>query len=435
MGIFEKLDELHASGALPMHMPGHKRNTGAFPWLAGLAERDITEIADFDNLNDPEGLFAGLERRLARLWGAGEAVALVNGSTLGVLAGIISTLASGGELLTGRQSHRSVYHACELAGAEIRYFTQPFDRDAGTALSVEPEEVARRLDEYPGVRLVCVTSPTYDGVISDIRSIAQICHAKGRPLMVDCAHGAHLGLPGFPEGCGRYADITVLSLHKTLPCLTQTAAVLINLGLVDPGRVRRYVSMLQTSSPSYLLSGAIDGCAEFLEREGPGAARTWRAGLDDLRARVSGLSNIRLFDGGGAFDYDPSKLLLRCDGHRLAALLREWYRIEPEYAARDRVLCMTGMGDSAASLTRLAEALTRLDPLLPPPPPAAPVPGIPVRRLSLKDAAALPGRLVPTERAAGRVSGEYVELSPRGAPPCPRRGAGQGDDRRHNVGG
>ncbi len=409
-------DKIPSAPGLPMHMPGHKRNTEAFPWLRGLGERDITEIRGFDNLNDPEAEFARMERDAARLWGAGESVALVGGSTLGILASVLSVLAEGGELLMCRQSHKSVYHAAQLAGVRTRYLTPRLDPETGVPLSVSPESVAAALDRFPRIGLVCVTSPTYEGVLSDIRGIAEQCHRRGVPLLVDEAHGAHLGFGGFPENAVRRgADLTVQSLHKTLPSLTQTAMLHINPGLVDPGQVRRTVGMLQSSSPSYLLSGSIEKCVEFMGRQGRGACGRWLELLSDFRAGAAGLAHIRLWQGAGAYALDPSKLLLMADP-ALAEKLRA-SGVEPEYARDGLTLCMTGLGDTKESLGALLAGLEAADGELPPPGPrSVPCVPLPEAAMTLREAAALPGEPVPWERALGRVSGEYAWAYPPGIP-------------------
>lgn len=419
MTLLDKLGEYAGGGVLPMHMPGHKRNTAAFPWLRGLAERDITEIYGFDNLNDPEGSFKRLEERAARLWGAEESVALVNGSTLGLMASVLAQLEGGGELLMCRDSHRCVYHAAQLGKIGTRYLSPVRDPELGIPLSVTPGEVAAALEAYPDVRLVCVTSPTYEGVISDIASIAGVCHSRGVPLLVDEAHGAHLGFGDFPASAVTLgADVAVQSLHKTLPSLTQTAMLHINPGLVDPGRIRRYAAMLQTSSPSYILSASIDACVDYMEREGDAAAVRWLTALERFREDVSRLEKLHLWRSSeGVFSLDPSKILISADGLRLSEALRERYGIEPEYACRARVLAMTGMGDTGKTLSRLAFALRELDRESETPRGGkSPFPGIPRQALPIHEAALLPGRLVPIEEAEGRVSGEYIWSYPPGVP-------------------
>ena len=424
-GLGEKLQNYAASDALPMHMPGHKRNAAAFPWLAELGCRlDITEIDGFDDLNAPQGLFRDMEARAARLWGAEQSVCLVNGSTAGVLAAVRAALEAGGALLMARGCHRSVYHAAELAGAPVHYLVPPTGPLLGTWGPVSAQAVAAALDAHPDIRLVAVTSPTYEGVMSDIAAIAAVCHARGVPLFVDEAHGAHLGFGGFPAGavaCG--ADLVVQSLHKTLPSLTQTAILHVSGGLVEPHEVRRNVGIFQSSSPSYLLAASIDGCIGFLEREGNAQAARWLADLEAFRASLGDLKHLQLLTGGETvFDFDPSKLVLSTVGTTLtgAALmerLRAEFHIELEMACDQYALAMTGMGDTADSLARLAEAVRAVDSRCERAPSKAPgnIP-LPEKRLEIFEAASHPGAFCPVEAAEGKISGEYVWAYPPGSP-------------------
>ncbi len=430
MTLLDRLKEYSASGALPMHMPGHKRNTGAFPWLSSLGgELDITEIDGFDDLNDPHGIFAELEARAARVFGAEESIVLVNGSTSGVLAAITSVLEGGGALLMARGSHRSVYHAAELSGAEVYYLVPELDGELGIWRSVSPESVDAALSEHPDVRLVAVTSPTYEGVISDVRGIAEVCHAHGVPLFVDGAHGAHLGFGGFPESaasCG--ADMVAVSLHKTLPSLTQTAVLLLNGDRIDRGDVRRCAAIFGSSSPSYILSASVDGCVRYMEREGDGAAGRWLEALDGFYRAAAGMRNIKLLSGGGFFARDASKIVISAadrTGEELARYLRREHKIEFEMGAGRYAVAMTGIGDTESSLRRLSEALrctdlafasSSADIAVPDRSPTCAGFRLPERRMSIKGAVTAEGRLFDISDAVGKISGEYVFAYPPGVP-------------------
>ena len=437
--LLDALQKYAATDAVAMHMPGHKRNVVAFPWLGALGGAlDITEIEGFDNLNLPQGLFRELEQSAAALWGAKESVCLVNGSTVGILASVRAVLIGGGALLLDRGSHRSLYHAAELAGAQTYYLLPPVHPDFGIRGAIAPQAVEKALCEHPDVRLVAVTSPTYEGVISDIQGIAEVCHAHGALLLVDEAHGAHLGFGDFPQNAIRYgADLAVQSLHKTLPSLTQTAILhmgdsAVTSGAIDPVNVRRNVVMLQTSSPSYLLSTSIDGCVDYLAREGNAAANRWLAALDGFRARTADLQKIRILPTdakeGFAFAVDPSKIVIstsglsvdgsNLSGVALAALLREEFSIELEMAAGSYALAMTGMGDTAATLSRLADALLAIDARCGKPSDPAPATAfsLPKKRLPATAALAAPGEFCPLPDAIGRISAEYVFAYPPGVP-------------------
>lgn len=427
MTLLDRLKEYSASGALPMHMPGHKRNADAFPWLSELGGGiDITEIDGFDDLNDPHGIFAELEARAARVFGADESIVLVNGSTSGVLAAITSALEGGGALLMARGSHRSVYHAAELSGAETYYLVPELDGELGIWRSVSPESVEAALSEHTDVRLVAVTSPTYEGVISDVRGIAEVCHAHGVPLFVDGAHGAHLGFGGFPESaasCG--ADMVAVSLHKTLPSLTQTAVLLLNGDRIDRGDVRRCAAIFGSSSPSYILSASVDGCVRYMEREGDAAAGRWLETLDGFYRAAAGMENIKLLSGGRFFARDVSKIVISAagrTGEELAWYLRREHKIELEMAAGKYAVAMTGIGDTKSSLRRLSDALMCADgtfadnTYIESEGTARAGFRLPERRMSIRGAMTAEGKFFDVSDAVGKISGEYVFAYPPGVP-------------------
>ena len=211
----------------PLHMPGHKRRVRPAPGLDCYAW-DLTEIDGADDLHDADGILADAMARTAALYGARRCWYLVGGSTVGLLAGIRALAPFGSTVIAARNCHKAVYHAIELGHLTVHYLTPPADPQFGVYGSVRPADVAAALDAEPGAKCVILTSPTYEGVLSDVRSIAEICHDRGVTLLVDEAHGAHYlpfaaqyGWQGGAVAAG--ADLVVQSAHKTLPSLTQTA--------------------------------------------------------------------------------------------------------------------------------------------------------------------------------------------------------------------
>lgn len=418
MTIAEKLTEYSRSGVLPMHMPGHKRRSG-FLWLDSLSvSMDITELDGFDNLNDPHGMFLDLSQRLSKLYGAKKSVPLVNGSTAGILAAVRSCAGENSTALISRNCHKSVYHGCELAGCDVSYIVPVRDSN-GIWLSVTPESVENALRNNDNIHLVVVTSPTYEGIISDIASISEICHRYNAVLLVDEAHGAHLGFDGFPETSVRLgADIVVQSLHKTLPSLTQTAVLHICPSLPEElsREVIRNAAIFQTSSPSYLLSSSIDGCVRFMETDGNRECRLWRENLRVIDS-LTGYGVLFRSSTDRVFAYDPSKVVV--SGVE-ADFFRHESGIEPEMESDSFVLFMTGLADTQESIERLANAIKssrysahttptssreRREPEAPPLP-----------RQVMKPSAAVKMRAVTAEpeKALGKVSGEYITMYP----PC-----------------
>ena len=428
-----------------MHMPGHKRNLDAAPWLAPLGGgMDITEIEGFDDLHHAEGVLKAEMDRAAALWGAKRTFFLVNGSSCGLLAAIYALGLSGGAAIVARNCHKSVYHGLELCGLTPRWLRPRWCAPLGIWGSVPPAAVEAALEETPDARFVLLTSPTYDGVLSDIAAIADLCHARGVPLIVDEAHGAHLGFGGFPDGAVKLgADIVVQSAHKTLPSLTQTA--LLHLGgrpglggdRVDEAAVERALGVFESSSPSYLLLASLSGCVRFLER--PDALAPWRDGLAAFEREIGGLEHLQVPGHGqetgesphrfavpppltrgafGVFGWDPSKILMfGWNGFALMDELRERFGIELEMAQPHYALALTGAGDGEKSLIRLAQALCSLDRewsggvrIPDPPPDFSPA------RMSLREALAAPSEALPQSRAAGRICAQYLWVYPPGVP-------------------
>lgn len=427
--IAEKLSEYTDSDYLPMHMPGHKRNIFDFPYLAPLGGKlDITEIYGFDNLNHPSGIFEESERIASELWGAEHSFYSVNGSSGAILASVRAVLLGkkSPNVLLSRASHKSVYNAVELCGARAGYLTPELSSFA-FPLSITPDDVERELRENPDTSLVIITSPTYEGVISDVRSIAAVCHRYGVPLMVDSAHGSHLGLFGVfdesPVTCG--AEITVQSLHKTLPSLTQTAVVHVCGDLVDFETLAEQMRVFQSSSPSYLLSSSIDGAVRILENHGKRLLADWKYELDSIWERLHGLKKLHLFDADdGAFALDRSKLVISTEnaamsGTELAEILRDKYRIEVEMASMSYITAMSGIGDTHDTLSRFADAVKEIDrdtetakrtDVL-----SFPI-RIPKYVMSASDVRMYEAEMISLDMAEGRISASYVYAYPPGIP-------------------
>jgi len=432
-----------------MHMPGHKRNVAAAPWLAPLGGGlDITEIDGFDDLHHAGGILRAEMERAAALWGAKRTFFLVNGSSCGLLAAVYALGPGGrlglkgGEAIVARNCHKSVYHGLELCCLTPRWLRPHWCAPLGIWGSVPPAAVERALEETSGARFVLLTSPTYDGVLSDIAAIAVICHRRNVPLIVDEAHGAHLGFGGFPEGAVKLgADIVVHSAHKTLPSLTQTALLHVCGDRVDADAVERALGVFETSSPSYLLLASLSGCVRFLER--PDALAPWQAGLAAFDRTLDRLERLHIPNHGnwaeesphhrhtaavppfltrgvsGVFGWDPSKILMfGGDGFKLMGALRERFGIELEMAQPHYALALTGAGDDEESLTRLARALIALDgewdgkcPPIPGPPPV-----FPPARMGPKEVLAASFDVLPLEQAAGRICAQYLWVYPPGIP-------------------
>ena len=224
-----------------MHMPGHKRNVEGIEFLEELgAKYDITEIDGFDDLHNPHGILKDAMQKAASLWQSDNSFFLVNGSTCGILAAVAacSKVCGNGKLIMARNCHKSVYNAAELNALTPIYIVPPAVEGFGFCGSISPKAIEIAVADNPGTPVI-LTSPTYEGILSNISEIAVICHMYGSPLVVDEAHGAHLNLsPYFLGGAiSAGADIVIQSLHKTLTGLTQTGLLHLGGGLISPDDV------------------------------------------------------------------------------------------------------------------------------------------------------------------------------------------------------
>lgn len=428
--LYRRLKEYSASDYCGFHMPGHKRNTEMLG--EGLPYGiDITEIEGFDDLHHAEGILKEAQRRAAEVYGADETRFLVNGSTVGILSAVLGSTEKGDTVLVARNCHKSVYHAIYLNELKPVYLYPEFREDYHLNTEITISAVQAALKEHSDVRAVILVSPTYDGVISDIGGIADIVHERGIPLIVDEAHGAHLGFhPYFGENAlKKGADVVIHSVHKTLPSLTQTALLHIKGRLADRKRIYRYLDMLQSSSPSYVLMASIDTCVELLETKREELFAPYVRRLENLRQELSSLKLLTLVQ---TEHYDRSKIVISTlnagiSGRELSGILLEQYHIQTELSAATYILAMTSVCDTEEELGRLKDALFEIETRL------KEAPGskmsvcrqgrLPRNRQILTVSSALmmadrktEAASLPWGEAAGKVSLEYAYLYPPGIP-------------------
>lgn len=396
--LLHNLNTYTKSDAYPFHMPGHKRQA----ILAVSPESiDITEISGFDDLHHAEGILKEAQERMAEVFGAHKSFFLVNGSTAGILAAICACTKKGGRILMARNCHKSVYHAALLQDLSVDYIN-PAVSEHGITGSISPDDIFNMLNLQKGplksvdsigsisnsqlqtaYQAVVITSPTYDGIVSDIAAIAEIAHAHGIPLIVDEAHGAHFGFSdGFPKKALSYgADIVIESIHKTLPAFTQSAALhLADSPYVNEAKVKQYLSIFQTSSPSYILMAGMDRCTQLIKEKGPDLFFAYKKKLTAFYEKASGLKNISVLYAdehlinlkdtiqgtNTPVMKDPSKILISADaigltGSELFAILRDRYHLELEMASLHYVTALTTFMDTQEGFDRLIGALEELD--------------------------------------------------------------------------
>ena len=392
--LINRLAAYARSDMYPFHMPGHKRRTGpedsfmnsCVDSFTNPFAVDITEIEGFDNLHHPEGILRDSMKWAADVYGADQTYYMINGSTGGILAAVCGSVPRGGRILVSRNCHKSVYHGICLNQLKTSYVYPQEIEGLGIQGGITAEDVDRMLNRYMDTQAVLIVCPTYDGIVSDIEAIARIVHRAGLPLIVDEAHGAHFRYDAmFPvSALDLGADVVIQSVHKTLPSLTQTALLHIKCNRPDGGcyadreRIDRYIHMVQSSSPSYVLMASIENSIYQMEQTD---TAPYGKQLHRLRRRLGQMRHLRLADTGligqaGIRDLDISKIVVSTrgtclypavdgltgfTGAHLDDILRREYHLEMEMCGADYVTAITTVMDSGEGLERLGDALTRID--------------------------------------------------------------------------
>ena len=428
--LLDKLKKYAQSDYYGFHMPGAKREA---TWVkTGLPyDLDITEITGFDDLHHPTGLLLEMTKKATKLFapdlkGVRSAIS-VGGSTAGILAALLACTQKGDEVLMARNCHKSVYHGVFLQELRPIYIYPKLDTSSDILKPISVNAVAKCLEENPQIKVVVITSPTYEGVVSDIKSLAALTKEKGIPLIVDEAHGAHLPFhTSFPpsallEG----ADLVVNSLHKTLPALTQTALLHGQGERIDWDKVLFYLQLFQSSSPSYILLASVDVCLQFLKTVAEVAFDGFVADLKKLRRELVDLKHLKLIPDND----DISKLIIstkdtNISGMELFTILHKRYQLELELANHSYVLALASVSDTKEGFARLNAALKEVDASLEVSPTLSEKKQLvyfPALKIcyNIADIFRLPKEAKekkPLRKSMGSIGAEYVYLYPPGIP-------------------
>ncbi len=365
MRLYKKLENYSNKHIIPMHMPGHKRRLhilkNKIPYNI-----DITEIDGFDNLHNPQGILKECIDKATKLYSTKQSFYLINGSTCGILASIKCLCNIGDKIILPRNCHKSVYHIIELLNLSCVYL--PVETDEHNIYKeVNVNNFKNIIENNKDAKCVILTSPTYEGVISDIKSISKVCHKYKIPLIVDEAHGAHLYI-NKKSAINNGADIVINSFHKTLPSLTQTALLHICGNLVDIDKMYSSLAIFESSSPSYILMSSIDECIEFLAKYGESHYKKLHNNLmlfKNITKNLKHLEIINYTNKCNFFDFDETKIVIcttksNINGFELMEELRH-RKIELEMAYSDYAIAMTTIFDTKKNLLKFAKTLMNID--------------------------------------------------------------------------
>ncbi len=353
--VYSVLTDEKFKKQIQFHMPGHLRGRG-FENFAIDAECDVTELSETDNLHSPEGVIKESLENAARVFGAEKAYYLVNGSTSGVLSMVLGFAGEGDKIIADRFCHKSFVSALALSGAEP-VWVYPSVMDSGTMWGgISPEKIEKAILENPDAKAVYITAPNYFGIMGDVEETARIAHEHGMYLLIDGAHGAHYGMSRHlpPSLMSLGADAVCMSLHKTLPSLTQSAILLTNKRYE---RVEEALSMVQTSSPSYIFTSSCEYATEYYEKC---PKERW----DKLFEWVKKYFPEQIETNGKDVKYkDFTRLDCKVSGnpYEVYEKLRKDYNIAAECSYGDGIVAILNTFHTEDEIRKLREALDEIN--------------------------------------------------------------------------
>lgn len=399
--LYDTIFNFVKTNPLRFHMPGHKGKKIAkqIDFMAC----DVTELPPTGNLYEAGEPFEQAQQLWANHFQMERCQFLTGGSTQGIHTAFALCTKPGDTVLVDRGCHKAVYNALALLGLEAVYLSRPWCAQWGVVDAISPEDVERQMQCHPEIKTVCITSPTYSGILSNIPKIAHIVHRYGGRLIVDGAHGAHLPFLGLQVFQG--ADCLICSAHKTLPALGQAALLFCN--EMDAESVRQTAAIFGTSSPSYPILISLDLAREWMEQEGRIQYEHAKELVSRIRKKVPSIPD--------ADWVDPTRLtVLTRDGKALAKALQK-DNIWPEMEDCSHVIFIVTGAETEQDLGQLEKALLKHESLfgmgasMQPPP-------LPEKVMSIRDAIFGSKIELPLEQCNGKIAAGQLAPYPPGVP-------------------
>jgi arginine/lysine/ornithine decarboxylase len=434
--LFTALTQYIAKNYAYLHLPAHRQGKALSELLSpggrSLLHLDLTELPGLDDLYYPQEAIARAQELAAALYKASQSFFLVNGTSGGIQALILSLCRPGDELLLPRNCHRAVLGGLILSGAKPVYLPPVINQEFGFAAGIAPEELTRTLNEHRDCRGLLLVHPTYYGVAGDLAKLTAFVHQENKPVLVDEAHGAHFpfhpALP--PDALSCDADAVVQSMHKLGGSLTQSSLLHLKGRRLASSRVADSLRLLQTSSPSYLLLASLDVARRQMALTGYKLLDQALEIAFQARDEISKISGLKIFGAEnlnyqGACFFDPTRIVISVKqwgltGYRVAQLLSSTYRVQVEMADYYNLVAVVSLGSTREDAQALVKGLSEIwqkeakinqplpdVPLYPPP--------VPVR-LTPREAWFAPNRLVSLKESAGLISTQEITISPPGVP-------------------
>ncbi|MCD1257972.1 aminotransferase class I/II-fold pyridoxal phosphate-dependent enzyme [Paenibacillus athensensis] len=435
--LFSALLRHAEQNPIQFHIPGHKKGVGMDPeFRAFIGDNalsiDLINIAPLDDLHQPTGVIEEAQKLAADAFGADHTYFSVQGTSGAIMTMIMTVCSEGDKIIVPRNVHKSVMAAIIFVGAKPVFISPARDKNLGIDHGITTRSVRRALEKHPDAKAVLVINPTYYGVCTNLKEIVELVHSYNMPVLVDEAHGVlvhfHDRLPVSAMQAG--ADMAATSVHKLGGSMTQSSVLNVQGNRINPKRIQTIMSMLTTTSTSYILLASLDTARRQLALQGQAMAERTLALADYGRGHINEIPGLYCFGEEilgeeATFNYDPTKLCIHVrklglTGFEVENWLREQYNIEVELSDMYNILCFVTPGDTQDNVDILLTALRRLseenynvntvnDVVIK-------VPAIPQLTLSPRDAFYGETEVLPFREAADRIIAEFIYVYPPGIP-------------------
>lgn len=434
--IVNQLLMLNQQSMVSFHMPGHKNgntyNDDIYKnFKDNLINIDTTEIPGTDNLFKPKDSIRRAQQQAAEVFGSQETFFLVNGSTGGIYSMIMAATKPKDKIIISRNCHKSVINSILLADLEPVFIYPEIDYLQGIAMGIDPYKLEELLQIHPDAKAVVITYPTYHGIACDLKKIAEIIHKYDKILLVDEAHGAHLGLskelPATAMECG--ADAVVQSTHKTLPSFTQSSMLHVQGDRIDRDKLRFMLQVHQSSSPSYILMASLDMATMIYKTQGKSLMEQLLEDILLFKEKAQNIEGLRIINKDvigkkHIKDVDITKLWISLSqlgitGALVEERLRNSFKVQMELSNLFGTLAITTIGNRRNDFERLLQGLKEIskdkeDNIMEGIPSFSY--GIPKQAYNFKEAIYKQKTATPLEECNGGISGEFIIPYPPGIP-------------------
>ena len=422
--IINKLNNIVDDDLISFHVPGHKlgkiyNRLGYTSIIEKIYKMDTTEIIETDNLHSPDGIIKESQKRASKAFKSDKTYYLVNGTTCGIQASIMTVCSPKDKLIVNRDCHQSVINGCILGDVKPVYINSNINKKNNIIEGINIDEVINVIDSNLDARAILLTYPTYYGCTYDLKSICDYAHNRNMIVIVDEAHGAHLGLSyKLPKtSLEQGADIVIQSTHKTLPSFTQSSMLHINGNRVDNNKLEMNLRIMQSSSPSYSLMSSLELAVDIYINNGKELMKELLVNIDNFKDSIKDNIPIDIYN-----DYDKTKIFIESKklgltGYKLEEILRYKYNIQVELSNYYGILLICTIGNVSSDFELLKKSLIDiydkynkdifLEEVIYPR-------DIPIQVLTPREAFYKPKKSVKIYDSIGMISGEYIIPYPPG---------------------